>query len=109
MTLDGDATRNLVNLLPRALNTQLNHALLAALAATLCNWIGSRTLLLHVEGHGREMLPGNLDVTRTVGWFTSVYPLWLSLPADESPGRIKFGPDGLGRDRRPFRLGVHGV
>ncbi|HEU5132230.1 MAG TPA: condensation domain-containing protein, partial [Pyrinomonadaceae bacterium] len=42
------------------------------------------------EGHGREALFDDVDLTRTVGWFTSVYPVLLELPAGSNYGeRIK--------------------
>ena len=50
----------------------------------------SATLRLALEGHGREDLPpeaghASLDLTRTVGWFTSVYPIVLDLTGASAP------------------------
>ncbi|MEM7112071.1 MAG: amino acid adenylation domain-containing protein [Chloroflexota bacterium] len=72
-----------------AYNTQINDILLTAAALTLQQWTGQRTATLMLEGHGREWLDAGLDVSRTVGWFTSMYPLTLTLPSVELPAVIK--------------------
>ena len=51
--------------------------LLAALLATITKWNGCDSLLVELEGHGREDLGHKLDLSRTVGWFTSLYPVLL--------------------------------
>ena len=53
--------------------------------------------LLAVEGHGREPLFDDVDLSRTVGWFTSIFPVALRLPADDDPGA---GARGRGRAAR---------
>jgi non-ribosomal peptide synthase protein (TIGR01720 family) len=40
-------------------------------------WTGNNYLLLHLEGHGREELFEDTDVSRTVGWFTTIFPLFI--------------------------------
>ncbi|WP_227104398.1 non-ribosomal peptide synthetase [Chromobacterium rhizoryzae] len=55
--------------------------LLAALARALRQWTGAEECVLDLEGHGRDGLAG-VDVSRTVGWFTSLYPLRLPLSGD---------------------------
>ena len=60
-----------------AYNTQMNDVLLAALGRALGNWSSEQTTWITLEGHGRESLPGVSDVSRTVGWFTSLYPFQL--------------------------------
>ncbi|MGK7364009.1 condensation domain-containing protein, partial [Salmonella enterica] len=57
---------------------------LTALARVLCRWSGQPSTLVQLEGHGREALFDDIDLTRSVGWFTSAYPLRLT-PA-QSPG-----------------------
>jgi amino acid adenylation domain-containing protein/non-ribosomal peptide synthase protein (TIGR01720 family) len=54
--------------------------LVTALARTLREWTGSGTVTVDFESHGRDPLAGRVDVSRTVGWFTSVYPVSFSLP-----------------------------
>jgi non-ribosomal peptide synthase protein (TIGR01720 family) len=54
--------------------------LLGAILLAWRSWTGERELLLDVEGHGRDVLGDSLDVSRTVGWFTTVFPVRLVLP-----------------------------
>jgi non-ribosomal peptide synthase protein (TIGR01720 family) len=52
---------------------------MTALAITLCNWIGSEKIVIGLEGHGREHVQDNIDTSRTVGWFTTIYPVLLRI------------------------------
>ncbi|WP_414157498.1 amino acid adenylation domain-containing protein [Pseudomonas sp. BNK-15] len=70
-------TQALLQQAPSAYRTQVNDLLLAALARALCNWSGNQQVLVQLEGHGREELFEDIDLTRTVGWFTSLYPVAL--------------------------------
>lgn len=74
-TLDADETLALIQEVPAAFHTQINDVLLTALMLA----VGSRTLLVDLEGHGREELFEEVDLSRTVGWFTSLYPVYLDL------------------------------
>jgi amino acid adenylation domain-containing protein/non-ribosomal peptide synthase protein (TIGR01720 family) len=84
LTLDEEETRALLQEVPAAFRTQVNDLLLAALARALAPWAGGR-LLVDVEGHGREELWEGVDLTRTVGWFTTVYPVLLQVDAAAGP------------------------
>jgi amino acid adenylation domain-containing protein/non-ribosomal peptide synthase protein (TIGR01720 family) len=75
--LDEAETRALLEEVPPVYGTQANDALLAALAAAYREWSGHGTLLVDVEGHGREDLFDDIDVSRTVGWFTTQFPVRL--------------------------------
>src|SRR5262249_16422912 len=75
VALSAEATRALLQQAPRAYRTQVNDLLLAALAQAFAAWTGSPRLLVELEGHGREELFADLDLSRTVGWFTSIYPV----------------------------------
>jgi amino acid adenylation domain-containing protein/non-ribosomal peptide synthase protein (TIGR01720 family) len=79
--LDAAATRALLREVPGAYRTEIGDVLLAALALVLTRWSGG-PVLVDLEGHGREEIFAGLDVTRTVGWFTSLYPVLLDLPMD---------------------------
>ena len=57
-------------------NTQANDLLITALLLAIGSYKGTYDLLLELEGHGRE---GELDLSRTLGWFTSMYPAYLKL------------------------------
>ncbi|MET8546543.1 condensation domain-containing protein [Kitasatospora sp. NPDC004799] len=63
--------------------------LLAALALALARWSGHERIGLDLEGHGREDLLEGVDLSRTVGWFTTVYPVTFDVPdpADLGPDR----------------------
>ncbi|OCR26281.1 peptide synthase [Pseudomonas syringae] len=79
--LDAQRTRQLLQQAPAAYRTQVNDLLLTALARVVCRWTGDKAALIQLEGHGRETLFDDLDLTRSVGWFTSAYPLRL-VPQD---------------------------
>ncbi len=85
-TLSAELTRTLLHEVPRASRAQIGDLLLTALALAVAEWSGRRHLHVALEGHGREDLFPECDVSRTVGWFTSVYPLWLELDAGSAPG-----------------------
>ncbi|MBK4996151.1 non-ribosomal peptide synthetase [Pseudomonas sp. S37] len=76
--LDPASTRQLLQQAPAAYRTQVNDLLLTALARVIARWTQRSDVLVQLEGHGREDLFDNLDLTRTVGWFTSVFPVRLS-------------------------------
>ena len=63
-------------------NTQINDILLTALAYALKEVTGSNISYIALEGHGREDIDNTVDVTRTVGWFTTMYPVRLELKED---------------------------
>ncbi|MEW5696384.1 amino acid adenylation domain-containing protein [Pseudomonas synxantha] len=77
-TLDAETTRQLLTLAPAAYRTQVNDLLLTALARVVCRWSGQASTLIQLEGHGREDLFDGVDLTRTVGWFTSLFPVNLT-------------------------------
>ncbi|MGW4466815.1 amino acid adenylation domain-containing protein [Micromonospora sp. NPDC004704] len=71
-------TAPLLTRIPAAFHCTANDVLLTALALALAGWRGSGSgVLLGLEGHGREQLREDLDTSRTVGWFTSVFPVFL--------------------------------
>ncbi|WLH83117.1 non-ribosomal peptide synthetase [Pseudomonas sp. FP2338] len=76
--LGAEHTRQLLQQAPSAYRTQVNDLLLTALARVLCRWTGHASTLIQLEGHGRETLFDEIDLTRSVGWFTSAYPLRLT-------------------------------
>jgi non-ribosomal peptide synthase protein (TIGR01720 family) len=78
-TLTEEQTRLLLQEVPQAYNTQINDILLTALVQAFGRWTGSYKLLLDMEGHGRENVIESLNLSRTVGWFTSIYPVFLTL------------------------------
>src|SRR4029077_1745270 len=74
--LSEEETQALLQQVPRIHRTEMNDVLLTALLEATEDWTGQSRLLVDVEGHGREELAG-LNVSRTVGWFTILYPVLL--------------------------------
>lgn len=60
-------------------NTEPNDLLIAALGTTIQAFTGHDRVAVLMEGHGREDMFVELDITRTVGWFTTMYPVVLNL------------------------------
>lgn len=81
-----DTTRALIEEVPDVYRTQVNDVLMTALTLAFGTWTGSPRLLVDLEGHGREPLFDDVDLTRTVGWFTSVFPVYLDLPDSADVG-----------------------
>ncbi|MDV3350266.1 condensation domain-containing protein [Leptothoe sp. LEGE 181152] len=81
VSLSEEDTQTLLQTVPAVYNTQINDALLTALAQTLLQWVGttSGTVRVEVEAHGREQMTPEIDVSRTVGWFTTTYPVNLQV------------------------------
>jgi non-ribosomal peptide synthase protein (TIGR01720 family) len=86
VALDEEETRALLQDVPAAYGTEINDVLLTALAQSLERWTGAPELLVDLEGHGREDLFDDVDLSRTVGWFTTIYPVRLDLRALYGPG-----------------------
>ena len=86
--LDAEHTRQLLQQAPTAYRTQINDLLLTALARVICQWTGQASSLIQLEGHGREDLFDDIDLTRTLGWFTSLFPVRLT-PAESLATSIK--------------------
>jgi non-ribosomal peptide synthase protein (TIGR01720 family) len=78
VTLGREETQALLQELPARGTGQIMDALLASLVQGLWAWTGEAAWRIDLEGHGREELPGDVDVSRTVGWFTSIYPVRLT-------------------------------
>ena len=83
--LDPDTTRSVLQDLPRKFRTQINDPLLSALARTVTAWTGRPSAIVDLEGHGRDVGFDGLDLTRTVGWLTTVFPLRLNVAQDDDP------------------------
>ncbi len=81
-----EETATLLQKVPSVYRTQINDALLAALAEAFARTTGARSVRIALEGHGREEIAPGLDLSRTVGWFTARFPLTLELPEAGGPG-----------------------
>jgi amino acid adenylation domain-containing protein/non-ribosomal peptide synthase protein (TIGR01720 family) len=88
VSLSEQQTRALLQEVPPIYNTQINDVLLAALWQTFFQWTGERSLLIDLESHGREELFPEVDLSRTIGWFTAVFPVQLHLGETDHPEEI---------------------
>ncbi|VEP15782.1 conserved hypothetical protein [Hyella patelloides LEGE 07179] len=88
VSLSEAETRALLQEVPSAYNTQINDVLLTALLQSFSQWTGENSLLVDLEGHGREEIEENIDLSRTVGWFTSIYPLRLQQEGKSPKGEV---------------------
>ena len=86
MSLEPDETEALLLRVPSAYNTQINDVLLTALALALREWTGQESHRIDLEGHGREEWIAAVDLSRTVGWFTTLYPVVLDLDGAREEG-----------------------
>jgi len=99
--IEEEQTGQLLSQVHTAYRTEIDEILLAGLAGALRQWGGGTRILVTVEGHGRQQLGkeaafGDLEVGRTVGWFTCEYPLYLDLSkADEIGDQIKVVKESL--------------
>ena len=78
---------------PSRTGARIDELLVAALAHSLVRWTQSKAALIDLEAHGRDREAAALDLTRTVGWFTSLVPALLQVPAvsnlTETLGSVK--------------------
>lgn len=77
LTLDKATTENLLYKVSTKFHTEINDLLMTALGRSYYKLTGNKAVSVQFEGHGREDIGGNLLTDRTVGWFTSVYPVVL--------------------------------
>jgi amino acid adenylation domain-containing protein/non-ribosomal peptide synthase protein (TIGR01720 family) len=96
LRLDKATTQALLKDAPAAYRTQANDLLLTALGRALCAWAGHGQVLVDLEGHGREDLFEHIDLSRTVGWFTTLFPVALD-PLGEAGEAIKRVKESLRR------------
>jgi len=86
VSLNQEQTQALIQEVPTAYRTQINDVLLTALMQTFEQWTQVPFLLVDLEGHGREDFLQGVNLSRTVGWFTTISPIYLNLEAVSSPG-----------------------
>jgi non-ribosomal peptide synthase protein (TIGR01720 family) len=88
VSLESDETTALLEQVPAAYRTEINDVLLAALAEALADWTGQTRWLVDLEGHGRLPLFDDVDLSRTVGWFTHCFPVLLELADSRTSGDV---------------------
>ncbi|GLI08013.1 hypothetical protein YDYSG_40430 [Paenibacillus tyrfis] len=85
-TLSPSDTQRLLHRCAHAYHTQINDLLLTAWSLMLSAWSGQGTVAFRLEGHGREHSVSDMNLTRTIGWFTSMFPVCIRLSADAPLG-----------------------
>jgi non-ribosomal peptide synthase protein (TIGR01720 family) len=88
VTLDAEATSALLTRVHKAYRTQINDLLLAALLQAVGRWTGGGTVTVDLESHGREAINEQVDLSRTGGWFTSIFPVTLTGTELTDPGGV---------------------
>ena len=73
--LDESLTSRLLTQCYSAYRTEVNDLLLSAFTMAVAEVFELEKVLINLEGHGRENIGANIDVTHTIGWFTSLYPV----------------------------------
>ncbi|HKS44072.1 MAG TPA: amino acid adenylation domain-containing protein, partial [Amycolatopsis sp.] len=100
-TLAAAPTTELLTRLPADFDAAIDDVLLAGLIAAVGEWRRRRGrglaggVVVDIEGHGREPLSDDMDLTRTVGWFTSSYPVRLD-PGAVAYARVRSGGPAAG-------------
>ncbi|MBA4531487.1 non-ribosomal peptide synthetase [Brevibacillus halotolerans] len=87
--LTKEQTNKLLTDAHNAYNTQINDLLLTALALTIQEWAQTNSIAITLEGHGREDIGVDIDINRTVGWFTSMYPVVFDLQKQGIANAVK--------------------
>ena len=72
-------TNDLLQQANKAYHTEVNDLLLTALGLTLQSWNDASIQIITMEAHGREPLKETIDHSKTIGWFTTMYPVQLHL------------------------------
>ncbi|QYK69501.1 D-alanine--D-alanyl carrier protein ligase [Paenibacillus sp. S02] len=80
--LTPEETELLLKRVHRAYNTEMNDILVTALGIAVRKWTGHERVRINLEGHGRESIGTDIDITRTVGWFTTKFPVVLEPETD---------------------------
>ena len=95
--LESEATKELISKANQAYNTEINDLLLTGIGYALKDWSGRAINHITLEGHGREFIRDDIDLSKTVGWFTTAYPVKLEIKEDLSKS-IKSIQRGFKRD-----------
>ncbi|KRR25686.1 non-ribosomal peptide synthetase [Bradyrhizobium lablabi] len=86
LVFDAEMTSRLLEEAPSAYRTQVNDLLLASMARAVARWSRREDVTVELEGHGREDMFAGADVSRTVGWFTTAFPVRLQgASGDDAP------------------------
>lgn len=85
-SLSPTETKALLTDVPRSRRVLIDDILLTALARSFAQWTRTNSLLMCMESHGRHELFADVDLSRTVGWFTALFPVRVTLPGNADAG-----------------------
>ena len=88
VTLSVAETQTLQSEISTTYRVQMDDILLAALAQAFKNWTGNKSFLVDLEGNGRNVIFDDIDLSRTVGWFTNIAPILLQIRDIENSTEI---------------------
>jgi amino acid adenylation domain-containing protein/non-ribosomal peptide synthase protein (TIGR01720 family) len=101
LTLPAEVTEPLLSSVPTAFHGRVNDVLLTGLALAMAEWRRRRgmaersAVVLELEGHGREEIIPGVDLSRTIGWFTSIFPVRLDA-GDTDWAEVRAGGQTVG-------------
>lgn len=87
--LDESTLNDLTNKVNEIYNIELNEVLIVALVLTINALTNEDDIIIEIERHGREAINNYIDVSRTVGWFTSMYPAYFNVDEKNMEENIK--------------------
>ncbi|WP_252187639.1 condensation domain-containing protein [Anaeromonas gelatinilytica] len=87
--LDGTTTCDLIKKTNDIYSLEFKEVLIVALALTINNITNNHEVIIELEGHGREAIAENVDISRTVGWFTTIYLAYFKIEHTELDKNIK--------------------
>ncbi len=97
VALSREETEGLLKKAHQAYGTEINDLLLAALALAVSEWSGLEGIMVNLEGHGREDIFQDIDISRTVGWFTTQFPVLLTVPPSQSRKNVNLQWESLSK------------
>jgi len=89
LNLSEQHTQRLLNEANQAYGTEINDILIAAVALAVNAWTGAPKFLIEMEGHGREETAGEVNLSRTVGWCTALYPLEVEVDTQDPESLVQ--------------------
>jgi len=102
-----EETNKLLGQANRVYGTDANEILLISLTLAISKFMKDKRVTLELEGHGRKEISNKVDISRTVGWFTSMYPVNLIIQGESLDSKIKELKEQLrGVPQKGFNYGV---
>lgn len=97
VSIPPDETSKIVRSLPRRFRVEVGDIILAALTRSVARWSGQSSLEVTVTGHGREEIFPGVNLSRTVGWFNTLFPVRLDLASTHT---VEGAVEAIGRQMR---------